>query len=75
MSRSRELQTGDLVEFRRPGDPWGVHVVLGAKSWKTLWVRHVLEPVASRRAAPRRRLLLVMPVEERLADILMREEG
>lgn len=75
MSRPRELQTGDLVEFCRPGDPWGVFEVLGAKSGKTLWVRYVLEPSAGRQAASRKRLILVTPVEERLADILMRGEG
>lgn len=87
MSRPRELQTGDLVEI--PGQ-FGRYVVTGTKSWKTLWVRHEQirfarppsagAPIYSPSPWPpqkvaRKKLRLVTPVEERLAEMLMRGEG
>lgn len=77
----RELRTGDLVEIPRQ---FGRYVVVGAKSWKTLWVRPQqiyifggARPTKKlpRQAAARKKLRLVTPVEERLADLLMRGEG
>lgn len=71
----RELQTGDLVEITGRNPPWGHFVVLGAKTWKTLWVRQVESAfrgeTGPRLAAARKRLRLVMPVEERVARLLM----
>lgn len=70
MSPGRELQVGDLVEFRRGQGPWGRHEVVGVKSAKTLWVRYHLA-TAGRFSASRRRLVLLVPVEERVAEMLM----
>lgn len=73
-----------------PGQ-FGRYVVTGAKSWKTLWVRpervRFARPPGTSppiygspspwppQKVSRKKLRLVTPVEERLAELLMREEG
>lgn len=70
--RHRELQTGDFVEFTAFSDPapWGVYEVVGFKTKKKVWVRHRHRP-AERLAVHRRRLGLVVPVEQVVAELLM----
>jgi len=81
----RELQIGDLVEI--PGQ-FGRYIITGAKSWKMLWIRpeqirfarppSADTPIYSPSPWPpqkisRKKLRLVTPVEERVADLLMGE--
>lgn len=74
MSRPREFQVGDLVVFPGKSGPLEFEVV-GVKSWKTLWVRWRGTTGGGRLAAARKRLRLVMSVEERVARSLMWEES
>ncbi len=73
MSQHRELQTGDFVEFTSFSDPapWGVYEVVGFKTKKKVWVRNRHDQKAKRLAVHRRRLGLVAPVEEVVAELLM----
>lgn len=79
---SRGFQIGDIVQFRQdfiqpPERPWGSFEVVGRKSRKFFWLRDVVglgRRLNWSRKAHWRHLVLVTPVEERVAEILMGEE-